>query len=142
MARGQLGLVGGGRGRVGEPFVRDEHLGAGVGDDPGDLGADEVVVDGDEVETGLGGGEVGGEELDAVGQDDGEGVAAFAGPAARSPWTSRLDVGVQPSGGPLLAVGRDQDRAAGVGGGLGPEAVGRLRGLLICGLLGSFRRCG
>ncbi len=53
VARGQFRLVRGGGGGFGEAFVGDEHLGAGVGDDPGDLRADEVVVDGDEVEPGL-----------------------------------------------------------------------------------------
>jgi hypothetical protein len=74
---GQVRLVGGVGRRVGEAFVGDEHLGAGVGDDPRDLGADEVVVDGDEVETRLGGGEIGGDEFRAVRQDDGERGDAF-----------------------------------------------------------------
>jgi hypothetical protein len=123
---GQLRLVrGGGRGRR-EPLVGDEHPGARVGDDPGDLGADEVVVDRDEVQTGLGGGEVRGEELDPVGQHDGEGVALLQSCRAQ-PVNELVDGGVQASGGPCLAVRRDQDRTIRVGGRLGPEASPRPR---------------
>lgn len=124
VGRGQLRLVRRLPGRLGEPLVGDQHLRAGVGDDPGDLRSDQVVVDGDEVETGLGRGEVGGEELDAVGEDHGEGVAAPQS-CRTQPVDELVARGVQPSGGPLLAVGGDQDRTVRVGGGLRPEAVGR-----------------
>ncbi|GAA3075691.1 hypothetical protein GCM10020000_71190 [Streptomyces olivoverticillatus] len=98
----QPGLVGGCDGRVGPAFVRDEHLGAGVGDDPGDLGCDEVVVDGDEVEPGLGGGEMGGEELGAVGQHHREGVAR-AQPRGAQSVDEPVGRGVQPAGAPAPA---------------------------------------
>lgn len=123
LRRSELRLVGGVPGGVGEAFVGDQDLGPGVGDDPGDLGSDEVVVDGDEVEARLRGCEVGDEELDAVGQDDGEGVAAFEAGGAQSvdEAVGRL---VQPPGGPLLAGGGDQDDALGVGAAWAQKPLG------------------
>lgn len=94
------------------------------------------MVDGDEVEAGLGGGQVGGEELGPVGQDDGEGVAAFE-PCGAQAVDEAVGGGVQAAGAPLLAVGGDEGGAMGVGLGLGPEARG---GVLVTGR--SFRRCG
>ena len=75
--RGQLGLLGGVEGDVGEPFVGHEGLGPGVGQDVGHLGADQVVVDGHQVPPGLQAGEVQLEHLDAVGQERGHHVAGL-----------------------------------------------------------------
>ncbi len=140
----QLRLVRGVPGRLREPLVRDQHLRPGVGDDPGDLRADQMVVDGDEIETGLGRGEIRGEELDAVGEDHGERVAALQARRAQ-PVDQPVARGVQPARGPLLAVRGDQDRAVRVCGGLRPETVGRW-GVLghSAVLLGirRVRRCG
>lgn len=55
-----------------------------------------MVVDGYEVEAGLGGGEVGGEELDAVGEDDGECVA-LPEPGRTQPVDQVVGSGVQPA---------------------------------------------
>lgn len=96
--------------RVGEALVGEEHLGARVGDDPGDLGGDEVVVDRDQVEPGLAGGEVRGEELGAVGQDDGEGVTAFQSGRAQAVH-ELVGGGVQAARGPGRTVGGGEDRA-------------------------------
>ena len=60
---------------LGEALVADEDLGLGVRQDVGDLGRHQVVVDGHDVPAGLQGGEVDLEDLDAVGQHEGDGVA-------------------------------------------------------------------
>ena len=70
----------------------DERLGPGVRQDVGDLGADQVVVDGHQVPAGLQGGEVELEHLDAVGQH-----VATTSPGCRSMRPQAVDHLVGPA---------------------------------------------
>jgi hypothetical protein len=69
------GLLGGGRGDLGEPLVRHEGLRAAVGEDVGDFRPDQVPVDGHGVEPGLHRREVHREQVDAVGEHHDDRVA-------------------------------------------------------------------
>ncbi len=75
-------------------------LALGVLDDVGDLGGHQVVVDGDDVPAGLKGGEVDLEDLDAVGQHEGDGVALGPARARRRAWTTWL---ARPRSSPALS---------------------------------------
>ena len=101
---------------VGEALVADQRLGLGVGDDVGDLGADEVVVDRRDVEPDLRSRPGRRDHLDAVRQHEGERVV---GPQAEGCGGRGDPVGErgQLAGGELGAVGGDERLAVGVGGG-------------------------
>ncbi len=72
--RRYLRFVGGVEGHVGEALVGDEHLGPRVLKDVGHLGCHQMVVDRDQVPTGLQGGQVELEDLYAVGEQGGDNV--------------------------------------------------------------------
>ena len=104
---GQRRLVGRIDGHLGEPLVGDEGLGAGVLQDVGHLGPDQVMVDGNQVPAGLQGGQIELEHLHAVGEEGGHHVPRLELEAAQAVH-HLVGATEQPLGGVLGPVGIDQ----------------------------------